>query len=162
MKQIPLTKGKFAIVDDEDYDFLMQWKWHFNKGYARRRQYICTIGGKEIAEDVTMHSVINKTPDDMWTDHRDLDKLNNQKYNLRNATPLNNVWNREKQSTKSSSKYKGVSWHKGNKSWQARIKAHGKQISLGSFPLDQEKEAGMAYNQAAIKLHGEFACLNKI
>jgi hypothetical protein len=169
MKQIPLSgkygTGKFTLVDDAEYDYLMQWKWLCNKnGYAVRTAYIGwnEKTGYRDSRQIFMHREINKTPEKLLTDHVDGDKLNNQRHNLRTATPLNNVWNNPKMSKKTSSEYKGVSWHEARNNWRSRIRYDGKEISLGSFPPDQEKEAAMAYNEAAIKYHGEFACLNKI
>lgn len=152
-KQIPLTKGKFALVDDEDYEYLMQWKWYFHQlrkesGYAARM-----LLGKKM----WMHRLINKTPTELKTDHIDGDKLNNQKKNLRNATALQNNYNSLKRKN-TSYKYKGVTRH-GNK-WKSRIRANSKNIYIGLFFT--EEEAALAYNEAALKYHGEFAGLNKI
>lgn len=158
-KQIPLTKGKFALVDDEDYEYLMQWKWRVDVGgYAVREQHVS--GGKknEIRHMVQMHRVINKTPDGLKTDHIDGDKLNNVRGNLRNATPSQNKANAGPYKNNKSG-FKGVSWSRLNKKWVAQIKVAGRRIHLG-YHRDI-KAAVRAYNTAAVKFFGQFAKLNK-
>lgn len=153
MKLIPLTLGKFAQVDDEDYDFLMQWKWWASK---KKHTYyaISRIDNKE----VVMHRIVNKTPDDLFCDHKDRDGLNNQSDNLRGCTTEQNLWNRKPHKTnKSTSQYKGVYLCHG-KYWSSRISYSGKTIHLGHFKT--EIEAAKAHDDAAKKHHGEFAYLN--
>lgn len=159
MKTIPLSQGKFALVDDSDYEWLNKWDWYALKGaqtfYAVRRTTKDT-GHKMIQ----MHRLIlGLTDPKILVDHRDFNGLNNQRSNLRTATPSQNSSNRQpiKGST---SKYIGVHWFKNAKLWTAQIKKKGKLIKLGYFKI--EENAAVAYNNAAIKLHGEFANLNKI
>ena len=91
-------------------------------------------------------------------DHIDQNKTNNKIENLRAATRTEN--NRNKKSLKnSSSKWKGVCWHSGDKRWQAQIQVDRKKKYIGSFA--NEADAAMAYNVAASELHGEFANLNE-
>lgn len=150
MKQIPLTQGKFATVDDEDYEFLNQWKWYLsNTGYAVRNE-----NGKTIS----MQRVILSTPIGLHSDHIDHDRLNNCRMNLRVCLPRENKANRKKQD--GISKYKGVTWHKHNSRWTAQIMANGRKIYLGSF--SSEEDAAQAYNFAAAEYHGEFAHINKV
>ena len=94
-----------------------------------------------------------------FIDHIDNDPLNNNIENLRETTRSQNLMNQKPRKNKSS-KYKGVSWYKRDKIWQAQIKINKKQIHLGRFKL--EKDAALAYNKAAIELFGEFACLNNL
>lgn len=156
MKEIKLTQGKIALVDDEDFEYLNQFKWYALKNrntyYAQRMK---TINGKERA--IKMHRIIMNTPKGIETDHRDHNGLNNQKYNLRNITFGQNRMNRLKNKN-GSSQYKGVTYNNGY--LIAQIKADGILHRLGSF--DNEKDAAIAYNEAAIKYHGEFASLNVI
>lgn len=148
--KIPLTQGKFAIIDEEDFEAIGMHKWYYGAGYALRKLKRKTI---------RMHSVINKTPDGYETDHIDGNGLNNQKLNLRNATRHNNVMNTNSRRN-SSSKYKGVSWKLDRKKWLATICFNKKDIHLGYFI--SEIEAALAYNKAALKYFGEFAKLNII
>ena len=153
MKLIPLTQGKFAQVDDTDYEYLSQFNWYvWNNGgrfYARRYS-----NGKTIF----MHrEILNIQSADLYADHKDHNCLNNQRSNLRIATKTEN--NKNKTSHKNSaSKYLGVS--KCNKGWRARITVDGENKHLGVFLL--EKDAALAYDEAAIVIHGEFANLNII
>lgn len=154
MKQIPLTQGKFAIVDDEDYEFLSQWKWHISHGYALRSDL-----SSYPKKTISMHRVITGTTGNQLVDHIDRNGLNNQKSNLRIVTRTQNGMNRKSHSG-SSSKYKGVSWYKAGKKWEAFITYNKKRKFLGRFK--SEIEAAEAYNIAATKFHGEYALLNEI
>lgn len=158
MKQIPLTQGKFALVDNEDYKWLNQWKW-----CARPDGYTCyvqrhshRINGKPI--HVQMHREILglKRGDKRQCDHIDGNGLNNQRSNLRICTQSQNYFNQR--SNGGSSQFKGVSWNKGADSWVAYIKHKGKRFHLGYF--DDETEAAIAYDSKAKELFGKFAKLN--
>ena len=156
MKEIVLTRGLFAMVDDEDYEFLNQWKWYAHKSkntfYAHRK-----IG--KYGRLVFMHRLIlgiDNTSPELFPDHMDKNGLNNQRYNLRIATRSQN--NANKISTNPSG-YMGV-FPAGKSGWFSRIAKDKKKYYLGFF---KEKEgAALAYNKAAIELHGEFANLNQV
>lgn len=159
-KEIKLTQGFVALVDDEDFDYLNQWKWCVVKGfssmYASRSKY----NKKRNCTKVLMHRVIMDVKGkDVIIDHKDHDGLNNQKSNLRIATASQNCSNR-KSHKNSSSKYLGVNWHKPNKKWRAKISKEGIGQHIGYF--DSEEIAALAYNKKAIEIHGEFANLNVI
>ena len=159
MKLIPLTQGKFAQVDDGDYEWLNQWKWSCCK--VLYTYYACrgkSCGNKK-QKTVLMHRLINETPKNALTDHRDSNGLNNQKHNLRTCTRSQNGAN-SKITDGGTSKYKGVCWHKANKKWRAQIRANNRKIHLGLF--EKEIDAATAWNVAAIKYHRDFAYLNKI
>ena len=131
MKKIPLTHGKFALVDDEDFDFLNQWKWHLSDGGYAQRNNLTRIGvGKYKNRMLKMHRVVNETPDKLFTDHINRNKLDNRKCNLRNATKSLNGINRGKPSNNVSG-FKGV--HVDGMSWRAEIAINGKRIKLGRF-----------------------------
>lgn len=155
-KEIHLTKGKIAIVSDEDYEVLsrLKWKarWHGNSWYAYRKER--RNGHKH---DISMHRKILNAPPGVLVDHKDGDGLNNQRDNLRICNSLQNAWNSCKRCTNKSG-YKGVTWHTQRQKWQARIRANGPQMHLGLF--ESALAAARAYDVAALKYHGEFARLN--
>ena len=158
-REIPLTQGKVAIVDAADYDWLMQWKWRAatNKSgnkYAVRTKW--NKGSKRTTE--WMHRLVNNTPEGFETDHINHDGLNNTRANLRTASRSENRHNRPVRPNVSG--YKGVSWHKKSEKWYGRIVANRKVISTGYYK--EAIDAAKAYNAAAIKYHGEFACLNVV
>jgi len=149
-KLIPLTQGKYAIVDDSDYEELSKYKWYLDKFYAKRN---IRVGcGKQKA--VKMHRLINNTPSGFETDHINGDKLDNRKCNLRTATTAQNRCNRGKQIDNKSG-YKGVVFVSKYNNWQASIKINGKRKHLGTFRTPELAHA--AYCEAAPKVHKEFA-----
>jgi hypothetical protein len=154
MKTIPLTQGKVALVDDEDYEWLSRWKWYAilngHTWYAARKD--CS-GDRPRA--VSMHRQIMGEPEGK-VDHIDGDGLNNQRGNLRLATDPQNLWNSRKR--RGSSKFKGVYWTKRNKRWRAAITHLGVKKHLGYF--DSEEAAARAYDRAAKEFFGPFARLN--
>jgi hypothetical protein len=158
MKQIPLTQGKFAIVDDNDFEYLSQWKWSYlscsNGGYARRVIYVGKIDGKNKQECILMHRVINNTPDGFQTDHINENKLDNRRENLRTATCSQNQMNKGKQKNNTSGT-RGIGWHKSVKAWAANIGIGGKSTHIGYF--NTKKDAEIAYKNVAQFLYGEFA-----
>lgn len=101
-----------------------------------------------------MHALITGWP---RVDHRDGNGLNNQRTNLRQATALQNMWNRRKTAA-AASRYKGVTWYRPTKRWTAAIRVGGRVRYLGYFR--DEQAAARAYDTAAREVHGEFACLN--
>ena len=152
-KSIPLTKGKFALVDDEDFEWLNKWKWHCNSnGYAVR--FSKTI----IRKAMLMHREIKNPPIGMFVDHIDGNKLNNVRKNLRYCNYQQNSAN-SKTPVNSSSGYKGVSRDsRRNESWKASITVDGKQIYICTCKTPEE--AARAYDEAARKYFGEFARTN--
>lgn len=154
MKTILLTQGKTTIVDDEDYEWLSSWKWHFGgRGYAVR--FAKGADGKQ--HIIFMHREINKTPHGFYTDHINLDRLDNRKNNLRICSPLVSACNRGKQCNNTSG-YIGVIWNPVSHCWRAKIQTNKKWKSLGQY--SDPIEAAHAYDEAAKKYHGEFARTN--
>lgn len=151
MRKIKLTKDKYALIDNEDYLELNQWKWSYlNGGYAVRIK-------KE--KMIYMHRVIMNPPKNMDIDHKNGNKLDNRKSNLRIATRSQNFANKM---SKNRWGFKGVKKdnNKKERQFMARITCNYKEICLGYYLTPQE--AAIAYNNAAVKYFGEFARLNKI
>jgi hypothetical protein len=152
VKKIKLSKGVTALIDDADYEKVNQFKWYCNqRGYAVRN---VKKNGKWTTE--SMHRMITDAVSGISTDHINGEKSDNRRRNLRICTISQNGMNRHSISGKS--KYKGVSWHRRAKKWQAQIKGNGKPMYLGTF--DEEREAAKKYDEYAKKYFGEFACLN--
>lgn len=158
MKKIPLTKNQSALVDDEDYPALVaRGRWHFDR-YAKRVESAYIVGGKgkHTSAVVYMHREIMKPPVGLEVDHINGNRLDNRRSNLRLCPRNQNMWNVKH--SRGSSKYKGVSFRRGR--WRATICCNGKSTELGTFL--SEKEAALAYNHAAIELHGDYAWLNSL
>jgi len=156
MKTITLTQGKVALVDDEDFEFLSQWKWSIQKKphdkyYARTS---IKINGKW--RRVTMHRMILRPQNGRITDHINNNGLDNRRCNLRCCNQSQNLQNRTNQPH--SSRFKGVSWVANRKRWLAAICVEGKRINLGRFI--GEDEAAKAYDRAAKCHFGSFANTN--
>lgn len=158
MKTIPLTQGKFALIDDEDFEMVSLFKWYASKiGYTFYAISDITTNKKKIM--LLMHRLIMNLKPHEQIDHKDRNGLNNQKSNMRFCTQAQNLMNR-RSNKNSSSEYKGVHWHIRDKKWIARIKINKKSIHLGYFK--DESEAARAYNKKAIELFGVFANLNNL
>ena len=164
MKIIPLTHGQFTKVDDEDFDELSKYTWfaQWNAGtksyYALSNQYRTKT--KRFHQSMQRHVMGLKYGNKTQIDHFSHDTLDNQKQNLRTATPLENMWNSSKK-TKATSIYKGV--YKCNGKWMAQIRDKTKTVkrtTLGLF--NSEIAAALAYNDAAILRSPTFHCLNEI
>lgn len=156
MKEIKLTQGKVAIVDDEDYEELSKHKWFYSThGYAVRNS--SWVNGKRTM--IWMHRVINKTPDGFDTDHIDGNKIDNRKGNIRTVTRQQNIFN-SCSTPNTSSRYKGVYYQIDCKKWRAQIRFLGRIVYLGLFK--SEAYAAMVYNNFAKEYFGEYARLNVI
>ncbi|MBS4195368.1 HNH endonuclease [Lederbergia citri] len=155
-REIPLTKGKVAIVDDVDYERFGEFKWHCVGGkYAAR-----SVGGRKNKRMVYLHREVLEAEEGQIVDHINGDKLDNRKSNLRIVTSAENLYNTSIRSDNTSG-YKGVVYVEDcNEKWEARIHKDGKKIILGRF--ETPEEAACAYNEKALELFGEYARLNEI
>ena len=150
MREIPLTQGYVAIVDEADYEWLSQWKWQYYQGYARR-----TSDHK--GSKTYMHNAILGVPEGLQADHINFNTLDNRRTNLRIVTPAENSQHR-RPSILNTSGFKGVTWHKGVGKWQAFVRTLGENYYLGLF--HNREDAARAYDEAARRLFGEYAYLN--
>lgn len=155
-KEIPLSQGKVALVDDADFDHLSQWKWHVRRQgeqwYASRNVH--RADGRRTT--LNMHRAIVDAGE-LEVDHIDGNGLNNVRANLRVCTPDQNKRNVLLRSV-ATGRFKGVTPRKSKGDWQARISINGKKKHLGVFA--DEIDAAKAYDAAARVHYGEYARLN--
>lgn len=159
--EVPLygkwARGRVALVDVEDFDLVMQYRWSVMeavRGRGRSGPYavtssICDANGKQ--RTTRMHVLIMGQ---LWIDHVNGDGLDNRRSNLRPATVAQNNRNR-RPTVGTSSQFKGVRWYPPREKWNARIGHNGKLRHLGYF--EDEIEAAKAYDEAARLLFGEYA-----
>jgi hypothetical protein len=163
MKYLKLTRGKTAIVDDEDLDYLSQFRWHYSGsdkyGYAEKTTYLGGGRKNQKSEHIYLHRFITSAKRDEIVDHINRNRLDNRKENLRVCEKRQNQVNQEMRKDNKSG-FKGVCWNRFLNKWQVGISYRGKNIHLGLFT--DIKKAAKVYNQAAIKFHGEFAYINTI
>lgn len=154
MKTIPLTQGYMAMVDDQDYEWLSQYKWRVDIDdrvvYAVRH----SAGRHASRKMIRMHQAVLGTALGMETDHINGDGLDNRRASLRECSRQENSRN-SRSRLGSSSTYLGASWDRGKHKWRADIKVDGRTRYLGRFRT--EAEAGSAYKTAAAITFGEFA-----
>ena len=160
MKEIPLTRGHVALIDDADYEELSRYKWrvlsaHSGRFYAVRSTTV--IEGRQ--RIIYMHRQILGVGPDEQVDHRSQATLDNQRTNIRKCTRSQNAVNSRKKRG-CTSRFKGVHFHKTARKWCARIKKDGVRQHLGLFT--DERDAARAYNVAAFEAFGEFALLNEL
>lgn len=153
---------RFALVDERDVEVVSAFRWHFKpvpskrgviEGYAQSWKY---VEGK--SRTVLMHRLILAPGPGLWVDHVNGDGLDNRRENIRVCTPAQNGKNRH--GSFGASPFKGVVWNKKSGRWQAQIRADGTMRYLGLFT--EERDAALAYNEAAVRWHGSFAQLNQV
>jgi hypothetical protein len=148
---VPLTQGKFAIVDAADYERVSRYKWCASRSgdrwYAVR---------SDRRRHVSMHRFITGAPKGMVVDHIDGNGLNDRRSNLRACTQQQNTHNSRPKGK--SSRFKGVCWDKKRRKWIVAIRYDGRCVYIGRF--DDEIEAARAYDGTALELFGDFAYLN--
>jgi hypothetical protein len=149
-RMIPLTRGKVALVDAEDFDVLSERSWCLGAG---GRYPVSRVGGKVVC----MHRLLMTPEQGLEVDHISGDTFDNRRANLRLCTIQENHFNRRRYSNGSSG-YKGVSWYRPYSKWRAYATKAGRTHHLGYF--DAAEDAAHAYDAAACNLFGEFAYLN--
>ncbi len=149
MKEVPLSNGMIALVDEDDYELVSRRRWSFHRGSPTKPGYATGTGGER------MHRLIMGVPknDPRIVDHIDGNTLNNCKANLRITDAFGN--NKNKSNTNNRHGLKGVAKYKKGVRWFAYIQANKKRVYLGTFATAEEAHA--AYCRAADELHGEFA-----
>ena len=152
MKPLPLTKGKVALVDDEDFAAISKYKW-----YAERRKhtYYAYRRDRVTRKVVRMHREILKPRKGQVIDHKNHNGLDNRRSNIRLCTYANNAQNSRRK--RGVSGFRGV-WPHPSGIWHVYIQCRGVATFLGCF--HDPAEGAKAYDKAAKRLHGTFAILN--
>jgi len=145
-----MADGSFFIFDKDDLSLVSNYTWSLARGYVRTLR-----AGKTLL----LHRLITQVRDRIQVDHINQDKMDNRKSNLRVATHEQNQWNRGRRCDNTSG-FNGVCFDKRSGLYMAYINANHQRYYLGYFSTPHQ--AALAYDQAAVKLHGEFACLNGV
>lgn len=156
-KEIPLTQGQVALVDDADFEWLCQWKWRATRKPGEYTYYALRTGPNRKA--LFLHHAIMKPPSGMQIDHINGNGLDCRRANMRLATNAENNRNRGAQANNALG-IKGVSLHKARGKLRAQITVNGVNMHLGYF--DSTEAAAQAYDEAARKYFGEFARTNEV
>ncbi|HRH44698.1 MAG TPA: HNH endonuclease signature motif containing protein [Pyrinomonadaceae bacterium] len=149
--ELPLTKGKVALIDIEDVERVCQWNWQFNFDNKKKCKSYAWTAIK--MKRVRLHRFLLNAPDGFEVDHKNGNGLDNRKSNLRIATRSQNAANGSYQNQ---SGFRGV--YQFGKLFMANIRFNNKTIHLGRFST--KTEAAKAYDAKAKQLFGEFATLN--
>lgn len=152
MRAIPLTQGKYALVDDEDYERVSQFKWT-----AKEATQGCTWYAYRRARgrSIHLHRFILDAPANLHVDHKNHDGLDCRKNNMRLATPLQSTWNRRQRSD-SRMQFKGVVRMKGKYTPKVYVGEH--QVYFGTY--NNQEDAARVYDAVVTRLRGEFAHTN--
>lgn len=161
--EVKLRTGETVLLDDCDLHILQNCHAFYRKISRHTRIVYVQVGLREISGLVkywALRRLVLGAPKGMHVDHRNHNGLDNRRENLRLATHTENMRNRRKAHLiASSSDYKGSRWTRFcPKPWHSSISVNGRTVSLGYFATDEE--AAIAYDRAAVKHYGEFACLN--
>lgn len=155
MLEVPLTQGKYALIDNEDLELVMRYKWCYIRAKSGNEYAVTMIPIGKKQKQLRMHILIMGKGESPYIDHKNNNGIDNRKENLRFCTPKQNRQNSYKRKN-STSVFKGVCHD--NRGWRATICENGKCMHLGYFK--NEIEAANAYNEKAKKLHGDFYSLN--
>lgn len=155
MREVTLTRGLVALVDDGDFDVLnaLPWCALSASGYFYAAMGHLRDDGKR--STLLMHRLITMAPPGIRVDHIDRDTLNNQRSNLRLCTISQNAMNR---GANKGRRFKGAYFDARRGNWNAKLTVGRRRVFLGVY--ETEEEAARAYDAGAIKHHGEFAGLN--
>ncbi len=148
--RLPLTKGKYAVIDIKDIELVTPYQWYFDGKYAATNL-------PEGRGKLRLHRLLINPETGLVTDHINGDRLDNKRNNLRMCSSSANNQNRPNNNKNG---YRGITWNKRRKKWVAQISIDNKNKGLGYFIT--KEEAAEAYNAVASKLHGEFARLNHV
>jgi hypothetical protein len=155
--RIQLTNNHFALIDEQDFETINQRRWYAVK--LRNSLYAVSSNHPSNKVFTKMHRMILGVTDPMvFVDHINHNGLDNRRSNLRICTAQQNNMNAKKR--KGLWKYKGVAFDSRSNYWYARIRHNNKLIHIGTFQTIED--AAYAYNQKAVQLFGQFACLNDI
>lgn len=153
MKKIPLTQGKFTMVDDEDFERVSEHKWCASKRYGKKYYAVRGLTIEGYQTSMSIHRLIMNAKKGQEVDHIDGDGLNNRRSNLRFCTKAQNQMNRAV--SIGSSVYKGVYLSTKKDKWRACVRFNRKVTHLGYFAT--QKAAALAYDEKARELFGDFA-----
>lgn len=154
MKEIKLTHGKVALVDDKWFAYLSQFNWQARYDRTTGKWYTARQVHRKF---IYVHREILNAPNEMHVDHRNGNTLDNRRRNLRLATSAQNAWNRDKYKNNTTG-FKGVTYDKQRRKVRAQITVKGQHIHLGWF--DDPRDAALAYDRGVRKYHGAFGCTN--
>ena len=149
---VGLTVGGVALVSPSDTQAITGRLWALKQGYAQRTDY---SGGRKT--QLKMHRVILGVSADQKVDHRNHDKTDNRRENIRACSHQKNMRNRK---AWGSHAYKGVDYYPPTNSYRARITCEGGTKNLGYFK--SAEDAADAYDAAALVAHGQYALTNKM
>lgn len=150
---IPLSQGKLAVIDAEDFEKVRDFKW-----FAHRRRSLWYARRQSKGQTIHMHRVILSASSGVQVDHIDGNGLNNRRNNLRLCSRAENLRAFQHKRRNTTSKFRGVTFCKRDSVWEAGIERQGKKLYLGRFRI--EEDAAHAYDKKARELFGEFASPN--
>jgi hypothetical protein len=162
MLRVPLSQGRWATIDPEDAENVLQYRWYIDRSNRSGREYarsnVYLPNGKHTT--ILMHRLIAGFPGTRSVvDHRNGDGLDNTRANLRVCSYSNNLMN-QRPRTDGTSRFKGVSWNTKRSKWVVNIQIKGRNTYIGL--AECEEEAAVLYNIAAQLFYGEYACLNPV
>lgn len=161
--ELPLTKGKVALISPEDLKLVDKYPWHARQNRRGGKWYAYTTlppQDRKTTRSVSLHRFLMDAQPGTLVDHKDGDGLNCQRHNMRIANHTQNNAHRIGKPSWSKNTYRGVKWHTRDKRWRACLSLNNKTLHLGSFAT--EEDAARAYNKGALEHFGEFAVLNEV